>query len=256
MGIVYQYPVVLHVFTSAPQSNSLKATTMATTEEKPMDATGDGTANGTSELKNGCNDEVSALEKKIIRQIEYYFGDVNLGRDKFLIEEIKKEEGWIPLETMMKFNRLTQLSTDSAVICSALKKSSAGLMEVDEDKFKIRRSPDKPLPENDKERSKAILAKSLYIKGFPDDATLDDIQEYFDNHGSTEQISLRRDADKKFKGSIFVIFSNIEDAEKVLAIEDLKYKESDLIKMLKQDYLDKKVEERKQVREKANEEKE
>merc|ERR1712012_375630 len=154
---------------------------MATTEEKPMDAAGDAT-NGTSELKNGSCGDDSALEKKIIRQVEYYFGDVNLGRDKFLIEEIKKDEGWISLETMMKFNRLTQLSTDAAVICSALKKSSAGLMEVNEDNTKIRRSPDKPLPENDKERSKAILEKTLYVKGFPDDATLDDVQEYFDSH--------------------------------------------------------------------------
>ena len=29
-------------------------------------------------------DEMSPLEKKIIRQIEYYFGDFNLPRDKFL----------------------------------------------------------------------------------------------------------------------------------------------------------------------------
>jgi len=211
---------------------------MATTEEKPVDASGDGTVNGTSELKNGNSSEVSPLEKKIIRQVEYYFGDVNLGRDKFLIEEIKKDEGWISLETMTKFNRLTQLSSDADVICAALKKSSAGLMEVNEDNSKIRRSPDKPLPENDKDRSKAILDKSLYMKGFPEDASLDEIQEYFDSHGNTEQISLRRDGDKKFKGSVFVIFSNVEDAKKILGTEDLKYKENDLIKMYKQETCD------------------
>ena len=41
---------------------------------------------------------ISELESKIIRQVEYYFGDHNLGRDKFLQEEIKKDEGWISLE--------------------------------------------------------------------------------------------------------------------------------------------------------------
>ena len=40
---------------------------------------------------------VSDLESKIIRQIEYYFGDHNLSRDRFLQEEIKKDEGWISL---------------------------------------------------------------------------------------------------------------------------------------------------------------
>ena len=41
--------------------------------------------------------------KKVIRQVEYYFGDSNLSRDKFLQDEIKKnEDGWVPLTTMLK----------------------------------------------------------------------------------------------------------------------------------------------------------
>jgi hypothetical protein len=36
---------------------------------------------------------------------QYYFGDFNLPRDKFLKEQIKLDEGWVPLETMIKFNR-------------------------------------------------------------------------------------------------------------------------------------------------------
>ena len=53
--------------------------------------------------------EVTAPDqKKVIRQLEYYFGDSNLQRDKFLQDEIKKDpEGWISLETMLK------VSTDS-----------------------------------------------------------------------------------------------------------------------------------------------
>ena len=48
--------------------------------------------------------EVTAPDqKKVIRQLEYYFGDSNLQRDKFLQDEIKKDpEGWISLETMLK----------------------------------------------------------------------------------------------------------------------------------------------------------
>ena len=41
--------------------------------------------------------EISELESRIIKQIEYYFGDYNIGKDKFLQEEIKKDEGWIAL---------------------------------------------------------------------------------------------------------------------------------------------------------------
>ena len=41
--------------------------------------------------------EPGALEKKIIRQVEFYFGDRNLRRDKFLLEQIKKDDGCIQL---------------------------------------------------------------------------------------------------------------------------------------------------------------
>ncbi len=38
--------------------------------------------------------EVDAgLAAKIIRQVEYYFGDLNLSKDKFMQEEIQKEDG-------------------------------------------------------------------------------------------------------------------------------------------------------------------
>ena len=39
--------------------------------------------------------------KKVLRQVEYYFGNVNMMRDSFMKEEIKKDQGWITLETMM-----------------------------------------------------------------------------------------------------------------------------------------------------------
>lgn len=47
---------------------------------------------------------VAATEngKKVVRQVEYYFGDLNLQRDTFLMDEMKKDEGWISLDTMMK----------------------------------------------------------------------------------------------------------------------------------------------------------
>lgn len=35
----------------------------------------------------------TGLKDKIIRQVEYYFGDLNLSKDKFMQEEIQKESG-------------------------------------------------------------------------------------------------------------------------------------------------------------------
>jgi lupus La protein len=51
-----------------------------------------------------------------------------LPRDKFLQEQVKLEDGWIPLEVMLKFKRLSNLTTDCDVIVTALEASN--LMEV------------------------------------------------------------------------------------------------------------------------------
>jgi len=46
---------------------------------------------------------------KVARQVEYYFGDLNLQRDTFLKDEIKKdEEGWVTLDTMMKVKKINK----------------------------------------------------------------------------------------------------------------------------------------------------
>jgi hypothetical protein len=46
-----------------------------------------------------------------------------LPRDKFLQEQVKLEDGWIPLEVMLKFKRLSNLTTDFDVIAAALEAS-------------------------------------------------------------------------------------------------------------------------------------
>uniref|UniRef100_A0A2K6MLV0 Small RNA binding exonuclease protection factor La n=1 Tax=Rhinopithecus bieti TaxID=61621 RepID=A0A2K6MLV0_RHIBE len=149
--------------------------------------------------ENGDNEKMAALEAKICHQIEYYFGDFNLPRDKFLKEQIKLDEGWVPLEIMIKFNRLNRLTTDFNVIVEALSKSKAELMEISEDKTKIRRSPSKPLPEVTDEYKNDVKNRSVYIKGFPTDATLDDIKEW-----SSTNFRMRRTLDH------FVVFDSIE----------------------------------------------
>lgn len=59
---------------------------------------------------------------------QYYFGDINLPKDKFMLEQIKIDNGWIPMSTMIKFQRLAKLSDDPKVIAEALHLSQ--LMEV------------------------------------------------------------------------------------------------------------------------------
>lgn len=187
------------------------------------------------------------VEKKVIRQVEYYFGDVNLPRDKFLKEEVKKEDGWIPLETMLNFNRLKQITEDTKLIAECLRKSTSGLLEVSEDGTKVRRNPDRPIPENNEERKKELASRSVYAKEFPKEASLDDLQEFFEKFGQIESISMRKDIKKKFKGSVFVTFGTEEGMKKFLEAESVKYNDVELEKRLtKNDYYKQKDEQRKQ----------
>lgn len=61
--------------------------------------------------------------------------------------------------------RLKTLTTESSFIVAALQKSKTGLLEISEDKTKIRRSPDKPLPEINDDYKDALKHKSVYIVG-------------------------------------------------------------------------------------------
>jgi len=80
----------------------------------------------------------------IRKQVEYYFSDTNLPRDKFLQTAIaKNEDKWVPIETLCTFNRLKVLSTDAAAIADAL--AGSELVETSEDRTALRRAPSKPL---------------------------------------------------------------------------------------------------------------
>ncbi|XP_072837744.2 lupus La protein [Pogona vitticeps] len=198
--------------------------------------------------ENGESENMSDLEKKICQQIEYYFGDHNLPQDKFLQEKIKLDDGWVTLETIIKFNRLNRLTTDFDVIVGALKKSKSELMEVSEDKTKIRRSPSKPLPEITEQYKNAVKSRSVYIKGFPLDATLDDIKEWMDSKGKVESIQMRRTLQKTFKGSVFAVFDSVETAKAFVETPNQKYSDTELLVLFRDDYFAKKNEEKKRNR--------
>jgi len=189
----------------------------------------------------------NTLSDKIIRQIEFYFGDVNLSKDKFLKEEITKDSGWVELETLIRFNRLKQLSTDFDVIISALKASESGLLEIDEVNKKVRRA--KSLPENLSEFEANIKENTVYVKGFPSTLTLDELYAFFEGHGKVVQIFMRRMPNtRQFKGSVFVTFDTKEEVNKFMEAAEIKYNEEVLIRETQENYLIRKAPELEKIK--------
>lgn len=190
---------------------------------------------------NGASaSNASKVEREIIDQVEYYFGDANLFRDKFLQGEITKNEGWIQLSTLITFKRLATLSTDLKVIADALDKSDSGLLEIGEDRQSVRRHPERPLPEKNEETRKEIISRTAYVKGFPKELEMPELLEFFKNHSKVSHLVIRKYLDKptktyKSKGSVFVTFSTRDQCAAFLS-QDVKYKEGELITKWQSDY--------------------
>merc|ERR1711970_568029 len=185
--------------------------------------------------------------KKVIRQVEYYFGDSNMQRDKFLLDEVAKDaEGWVPLSTMLKFKRLGDLvNGEAGSIVSSLKESKSNLVEIASDESKIRRNPELKVPAFDDNYKRQQKARTCYVKGFAVDETLDALQDYFDAY-SLESVFMRRvPLSKQFKGSVFVTFKTQQNCDDFMNETETKYKEETLIKMTKAAYYESKKDEQK-----------
>merc|ERR1719479_459359 len=148
----------------------------------------------------------------------------------------------------MKFQRLAGLSEDPQVIMSALKKGGSGLMEVDEEKNKIRRCPTLPLPEWNDARREELMNNTVYVKGFEKTkTTLDDLLEFFGKYPNVLNVTKRLYEDRKdperkkhFKGSVFVVFKDRDSAEKFMDIKSVKSPDGneELIRKWQKDYME------------------
>ncbi|VIO95622.1 La domain containing protein [Brugia malayi] len=218
--------------------------------EKSSDADVTVPSDNVTDLKEMVADNSSNtdVQQKIIEQVEYYFGDINLPRDRFLQEEIKKDDGWVQLTTMLKFKRLAQISSDPKIIGESLKLSK--LIQVSEDGSKIRRNPEAPLPENSLEYWQVVKRRTVYIKGFGRDTKLDDILNFVKQFGSVENVMMRREKSEKraFKGSVFVTYKNQEIAEAFVNSDTKQFNGNELLKMMQNDYWANKQKELKEKR--------
>lgn len=108
-------------------------------------------------------------------------------RDKFLIEQTKLDDGWVPMTVMLNFKMLASMSQEPDVILKAIELSK--LMEISEDKKKIRRSPKCPLPIYNEEYRKAQEARTAYVKGFSlQDTNIEKLKTFFSAYEPFENI--------------------------------------------------------------------
>jgi len=195
-------------------------------------------------VKEGNVAEVALLETRIVKQLEFYFSDTNLPYDKFLQNETKADDGWVKIGVLLTFKRLASITKEPSVIASAVRNATDSILEVDETNEKIRRKTDKAVPVANQEFLNEMIERSVYCKGFPKKATMDELLEYAATFGDkVTKVTPRRFKNKEFKGTLYLTFSTKEHAEDFLKQESVKYKNVELERMWEKEFLEEKKQE-------------
>src|SRR5271156_6722036 len=82
----------------------------------------------------------SSDQAEIVKQVEFYFSDANLPRDKFLwnlTQADPKKQGWVPIRQIASFKRMQRFNPLENIV-KALR-TSEELLEVSEDGTFVRR---------------------------------------------------------------------------------------------------------------------
>lgn len=165
------------------------------------------------------------LKSKIAKQIEYYFSDVNLMRDKFMLEQLKKNDNAVSLSVLLTFSRLAQLTKSEDVIIEALKDYDSSYMKLNAEKKLVCRT--QPIPDRE-QFLKELDTRTVHISDFPDSVKFDELHRFCSRFGEVESLSMRNHyKTRQFKGCIHVVFKSEADAKKV-AEEKLTFKDREL----------------------------
>ncbi|XP_021504424.1 la-related protein 7 isoform X1 [Meriones unguiculatus] len=146
----------------------------------------------------------------IAKQVDFWFGDANLHKDRFLREQIEKSrDGYVDISLLVSFNKMKKLTTDGKLIARALKSSS--VVELDLEGTRIRRK--KPLGERPKDEEE----RTVYVELLPKNVTHSWIERVFGKCGNVVYISIphyKSSGDPK--GFAFVEFETKEQAAKAI----------------------------------------
>ncbi|XP_019424139.1 PREDICTED: la-related protein 1B-like isoform X2 [Lupinus angustifolius] len=75
------------------------------------------------------------LHSKIVKQIDYYFSEVNLVKDEYLRKKMD-DQGWVHINLVAGFNKVKELTDSVHIVLDALRTSS--IVEVQGDKIRRR----------------------------------------------------------------------------------------------------------------------
>jgi len=164
---------------------------------------------------NTVNPEASNTRKLLMTQLEYYFSDENLQRDKFLQTEAEKDEtgqGYISLDVLSTFQRVKRFSNNIEDIRAAIRESTIIQLNKAGDKVKRIIPFAFPLSEEQRER------RTIYVRYLPKHSNQDSVRGIFGICGSMKRVDIPSDKKSgEIKGIAFIEFESRKQARKAIA---------------------------------------
>jgi len=190
-------------------------------------------------VKEELIDLTTPLAHKVKRQLEYYFGDINYPKDKWMRAKAAENNGYIPIDLFLTFNRVKEQTSDINLLTAILK----SIPDLDVVDGKVKRL--KPIP--DTFDYKAAEQCTVILRGFPREepiVTIDEITDLLSAHATLLSIFRKKNKKtKEFRGRVFVQFGTPEEAIKILELKELDYKGHKIALMTKEQYVVIKTEE-------------
>ncbi|XP_051285190.1 la-related protein 7 isoform X2 [Dicentrarchus labrax] len=183
---------------------------MIDTERGGGDAGAAGLSSKSKEMEKKKRSRVKQLLGDVKKQVEFWFGDVNLHKDRFLRKLIEdSDDGYVDISVLVDFNRMKKLTTDTKLIARALKNST--VVEVNLEGNKVRRQlPIGDIPNN-------VDSRTVYVELLPKDVTHSWIERVFTKCGNVVYVSIPRyKSSGDSKGFAFVEFEKEEEAQKAI----------------------------------------
>jgi hypothetical protein len=125
--------------------------------------------------------------EEIVQQVEFYFSNANITKDKFLLKHVKRnKEGFVSLKLISSFKRVKHLCKDWRQVAYAVEKKSEKL-EVNDLKTKVRRL--EALPEYDE----TTPSRTVVVLNLPmDRPTIEGVAEIFKACGDIVLVRILR----------------------------------------------------------------
>ena len=156
--------------------------------------------------------QISPLQEKVLRQVEYYFCDSSFCFDEFLQKTASEGAGgFVKLSLIAGFSKMKSLTTDMAVVVSALEHSKSVVM--DEGKEGVKRKY--PLPDVD-----PAAARTVHVAGFVAGSTEEVMKPVLAVHGEVESVRVLRNQtaeNRALDGTAFFVFTTEEAAAAAVA---------------------------------------